>query len=209
MAKEIRGKILDLDLSKNEYVLNVVLKEKSGNLAVIHMYGNESKVLYRSLKTLCESKENCFSVLVNDNAEKGSDPLTPVSFFRHIASMKQLVEETRRKIHIDFSNDEEEQFSDDQVKAIDRMLELAYDGIDHTFKPNEKTIRTIKKRLTLLGAMSKILSVVKWRELFFETIVNISIDLGFGESVPQALMNAFQNAVSRVLTSGLIKDASK
>lgn len=89
------------------------------------------------------------------------------------------------------------------------LLEEAKDSIGQEFSPSEDQARVIADRIDAAAAALPKASIFNWKKLIVECIVGISIDLGFGATVPEALTNVFKKLFESYFVSKLTSDEAQ
>jgi hypothetical protein len=91
-------------------------------------------------------------------------------------------------------------FSGLEQRALLSALNKARERLGASFAPTAQQMRDVESRFAELGAAVAYLGRVDWTKLFVECVVGMSVDLGFGTTVPQALLNLFKSVLIGIVT---------
>lgn len=114
-----------------------------------------------------------------------------------------LSNELDRYVREKFRKTEEDYFTEREAALINRLLITARDRIKEKFKPTEEQMAKVEEHLDSLQRKTQAVTKYDWRKLFVSCAVSISMDLGFGVSVPEALYNLFKKLVEELIQHGL------
>lgn len=95
-------------------------------------------------------------------------------------------------------------FSPVEQPALKAALEQAKAEIKSRFRPDAAAMLSIENRLNELGEKVVALSKLNWAKLFVSCLIGISVDLGFGTTVPQTLINVFKTIFAGTLSQKLL-----
>jgi hypothetical protein len=109
-----------------------------------------------------------------------------------------LSNELDRYVREKFSKTESDYFSQSEIDTIDRMLIAAKQRIQEEFKPNKEVMDKVDEHIDSLARKTKSVTKYDWRRLFVSCVVSISVDLGFGSTIPEALFNLFKKLVKEL-----------
>lgn len=98
----------------------------------------------------------------------------------------------------------EDYFSEGEVVLIRHLLDRALVKIKEDFDPPDEEIVKVEKHLDSLSRKTKGLTKIDWKRLFVSCLIDISIDLGFGSTIPEALYNLFKNIAKEVFRARLL-----
>jgi hypothetical protein len=99
-------------------------------------------------------------------------------------------------------------FSESEVVLIRNLLDLAKTKIKDDFEPSVEEMAKVENHIDSLAKKTKGLTKIDWKRLFISCLIDISIDLGFGSTIPDALYNLFKNIAKEVLRGRLIDKPS-
>ncbi len=99
-------------------------------------------------------------------------------------------------------------FSSTEQRSLQAALQCAKDQIRNQFHPTQEQMRTVEGRLDQLSMRVVDLAKLDWAKLFIGCVVGISIDLGFGTTVPQTLLNLFKSLIAGILTHKMLEQSS-
>lgn len=95
--------------------------------------------------------------------------------------------------------DRGERFSGLEVALLHDLVNRAKEEIRRTFDPTEEEMAKVEDRLDTLDRRTRSATKLDWKRLFISCIVGISVDLGFGSTMPEALFNLFKRLVTELL----------
>jgi hypothetical protein len=98
-------------------------------------------------------------------------------------------------------------FSRSEQGQIWALLNEAKETLREQFDPDDEQAESIDQRLDALAADLPKVSVFSWKKLFVECVVGISVDLGFGSTVPETLINLFKKLFEAYLSHTLTNRA--
>lgn len=110
-----------------------------------------------------------------------------------------LSNELDRYVRREFRTTEEDYFTDREVALIGQLLTTARHRIRETFDPSEEDMAKVEEHLDSLERKTPSVTKYDWRRLFVSCVVSISMDLGFGVAIPEALYNLFKQLVQELL----------
>ena len=97
----------------------------------------------------------------------------------------------------------------DQVR-IRELLDAAKERIREEFSPPQAAQRKIESRLDCLAKKASQAGAYDWKRLFVTAVVGLAADLGFGGTVPEALINLFKNLFTEFISQRLsLGDANR
>ena len=108
-----------------------------------------------------------------------------------------------------FSLDERIPFSPEERKAISKAIDKIQIEIVNNYNPTGDALTDIEEKLNYLQRKVDQLTKFDWKRLLVTTMIGISIDLGFGTTLPSSLLDFFKNILSHFASKLLEKGTSK
>lgn len=117
--------------------------------------------------------------------------------YRGIGSIQihDLSNELDRFIRNEFRQKESNYFTQREVAFIERLLDKAKERIKEAFDPTDEVMVKVEEHLDSLARKSQGVTRYDWRRLFVFCVVSVSIDLGFGVTIPEVLYNLFKKLI--------------
>jgi len=96
------------------------------------------------------------------------------------------------------------EFGADDIQRIRALLGRAKAKIQEEFSPTPETMQEVEQRLDRLARKARNTTVFDWKRLFVTAIVGVAADLGFGGSVPEALISLFKAVFTEFIQHRLL-----
>jgi len=103
----------------------------------------------------------------------------------------------------------EDTFSEEDKEFILRKISEVKKEIRTKFSPTKEQLDKVDAHLEFLSNKTNSSTKYEWKKLFVSCIVSISVDLGFGVSVPETIINLFKVIFSDILQYKLLKYTTK
>ncbi len=102
-----------------------------------------------------------------------------------------------------FKKEAKDLFTDNEVVLIRDLLETAKHQIKDKFDPSPDETEKIDNHIESLSRKTASVTKYDWKRLFVSCVVSISVDLGFGKTIPEVLYNLFKDLVMELIEKRL------
>ena len=98
-----------------------------------------------------------------------------------------------------FSEAEKIPFTPQERQILHSVLDRAKEKIHQEFQTSEAQQADIENKLDYLKRKVDELDKFNWKRLFITALVGVAVDLGFGTSIPSALLGVFKEVLSQLV----------
>lgn len=193
---KLTGQIVSIETgySLGDYWIDLTLKLIEGHIVNVHYLFRRQSVRDNIVNTAEKGMMITVSVAgpVDLDGKFDYDGIGAIQ-------IHDLSNELDRYVREKFRTTEEDYFTEREAVLINRLLTTAGDRIRETFKPSEEVMAKVEERLDSLERKTRAVTKYDWRKLFVSCVVSISMDLGFGVSIPEALYDLFKKLVEELL----------
>lgn len=189
--KKLTGQVISIETGEasynDQYWVDVGLKLIDGNFVNINYEFTRESVR----DNIVNSIEKGMTITVTPRGAVNMDAMFDYSGIGSI-QIQDLSNELDRYLKKRFRQSEDSYFSEQETALICQMLESAKNRIKESFDPDDERMERVEEHLDSLARKTPSATKYDWRRLFVSCVVSISIDLGFGASVPEVLYNLFK-----------------
>lgn len=209
MTKEnkdrLTGQILSFktgDGYDDRYWVDLTIKLISGDVVNVHYLFKRESIRDNIVESL--AKGMMVSIAVD-----GGPALDTKFDYAGIGSIKiqDLSNELDRFLRNQFK-EHDEYFNTQEIDFINQLLFKVRDRIIDEFEASPEVMEKVEEHLDTLARQSSSVTKYDWRRLFVTCVVSISIDLGFGVSIPEALFNLFKKLAEELLSYKFLPESN-
>jgi uncharacterized alkaline shock family protein YloU len=193
----------DMDIMSHTYWIDITIRLPYGHIVnTIYTFYRES-----IQKNLLSTLKNGMSITVSVDGEVNLDRkldykgVGAIKINDHALQLNEYIDDELKQSQADY-------FSEPEIVLIHNLLELAKTKIKEDYDPSVEEMAKVENHIDSLAKKTKGLTKIDWKRMFISCLIDISIDIGFGSTIPEALYNLFKNIAKEVLRGRLIDKPS-
>ena len=196
-TSKLTGEILSIEKGwepSSYYWFDVTIKMTDGHMVNSRYIFRRESVRNNLYNSLQKGMTVTISVdgLVNLERKIDYEGVGAIRIHDHAAELEMY-------ISAGFRQEAKEFFTDSEVLLIRDLLERAKQEIKEEFDPSPDELEKINEHIESLSKKTESVTKYEWKHLFVSCVVSVSVDLGFGSTIPEALYNLFKKLIMELI----------